>query len=169
MRSGSSTGKDGGVDVNLEDQAALLALSAHQGQVDKQGHDYFGAHLLPIAEMLRPFGSNAYMAGILHDVVEDTSLTLAELAGQGFPAIVVDAVDAVTRREGETYPDLIERAGAHPLGRLVKLADNWHNLSSLDELAGTDPDTAARLRQKYLTARLALTAALETGEAAGNV
>ena len=52
--------------------AHLLALHAHQGQVDKQGRDYYLAHLRPIAEALRPHGPHAEMAGALHDIVEDT-------------------------------------------------------------------------------------------------
>jgi (p)ppGpp synthase/HD superfamily hydrolase len=128
--------------------------------VDKQGRDYFRYHLMPIAEMLQPFGAHAYAAGILHDIVEDTALSLGDLADADVPAIVVAAVDAVTKRDGEPYPDLIARARDHPLGRLVKLADNWHNLSGLDELAETEPETAQRLREKYLRAR----AALELGE-----
>jgi len=146
--------------MNLEDRAALLALDAHRGQVDKQGRDYFRYHLRPIAEMLRPFGAHAYAAGILHDIVEDTAISLGDLADADVPAIVVAAVDSVTKRDGEPYADLIARARAHPLGRLVKLADNWHNLCGLDELAGTEPETAERLRAKYTLAR----AALEMGE-----
>ena len=52
--------------------AHLLALQAHEGQVDKQGRDYYLAHLRPIAESLRPYGPLAEMAGALHDIVEDT-------------------------------------------------------------------------------------------------
>src|SRR3954470_18282599 len=50
--------------------AHLLALRAHEGQVDRQGRDYYLAHLLPIAEALRRYGPDAQMAGVLHNVVE---------------------------------------------------------------------------------------------------
>jgi hypothetical protein len=60
---------------------------------------------------------------ILHDVVEKTPLTLADLREAGYEAQVVDAVDALTKREGETYEELIERARANPLTCKVKIAD----------------------------------------------
>lgn len=135
----------------MEGRALALVRQVHAGQVDKQGRDYVVFHLLPIAESLRPYGSQAYVAGLLHDVVEDTSVSYAQLAELGFPAVVVEAVRAVTRQPTESYPELINRAAAHPLGRLVKLADNWHNLSSLDALI--DDNDRVRLRQRYESAR----------------
>lgn len=59
----------------------------------------------------------------------------------------------MSKRPGEPYSQLIERAAADPLGRLVKLADNARNLENNDELARTDPETAARLRERYERAR----------------
>jgi (p)ppGpp synthase/HD superfamily hydrolase len=138
-------------DPDLEERAVELARQAHAGQVDKQGRDYFRYHLVPIAESLRPFGTQAYVAGLLHDIIEDTSVTGERLSTLGYPVRVIEAVQSVTRREGEPYPELIDRAAADPLGRLVKLADNWHNLSSLDMLA--DSSDRARLRGKYEDAR----------------
>jgi (p)ppGpp synthase/HD superfamily hydrolase len=149
--------------------AHLLALQAHEGQVDKQGHDYYLTHLLPIAEALRPYGPLAEMAGALHDIVEDTRdhpdsvrrYDLDRLRALGVPEIVVEAIDAVTRRPGEPYMSgLIHRAAAHPLGRLVKLADNKHNLAANNGLASRDPEKARTLREgRYLPARRILLAA----------
>lgn len=149
--------------------AHLLALRAHEGQVDKQGRDYYLAHLLPVAEALRPYGPEAEMAGVLHDVVEDTTdhpdlarrYDLDRLRALGVPGIVVEAIDAVTRRPGEPYiSGLIHRSAAHPLGRLVKLADNKHNLAANEELARMDPEGARRIREgRYRPARRILLAA----------
>jgi (p)ppGpp synthase/HD superfamily hydrolase len=135
----------------LESRALALVKQAHAGQVDKQGRDYVEHHLRPIAESLRPFGRPAYLAGLLHDIVEDTAVDPEQLLGLGFPVPVVEAVRSVSRRAGESYPELIDRAAADPLGRLVKLADNWHNLSSVD--AVPDADDRARLRSRYQSAR----------------
>ena len=145
---------------DLAARAAQLARDAHAGQLDKQGRDYYEAHLVPIADSLAPFGEYAWAAGILHDIVEDTSTGYDDLAAAGIPPEVVDAVRAVTRVPGERYQRLIERACAHPFGRLVKLADNWHNLNDLAGLEQTDPATAERLRRRYVTARQALTGSL---------
>jgi (p)ppGpp synthase/HD superfamily hydrolase len=142
------------------DEAADFARRAHAGQVDAQGRDYFEHHLRPIAALLRPFGDEAVIAGVLHDVLEDTAVTAADLRALGLPETVVGAVESVTRRDGEPYEELIGRAGAHPLGRLVKLADNWHNLSSNAELARHHPEKAARLRERYVAARVRLTASI---------
>ena len=149
--------------------AHLLALRAHEGQVDRQGRDHYLAHLRPIAEALRPYGPHAEMAGALHDIVEDTRdhpdparrYDLDRLRLLGVPGIVVEAIDAVTRRPGEPYiSGLIRRAAAHPLGRLVELAHNAHNLAGNAELAGTDPEKARRLREgRYRPARRILLAA----------
>ena len=137
--------------------------------MDEQGRDYYLAHLLPIAEALRPYGPNAEMAGVLHDIVEDTRdhadparrYDLDRLRTLGVPEIVVEAIDAVTRRPGEPYiSGLIYRSAAHPLGRLVKLADNKHNLAASDELARSNPDRARSLREgRYRPARRILLAA----------
>jgi (p)ppGpp synthase/HD superfamily hydrolase len=153
--------------------AHLLALHAHEGQVDKQGRDYYLAHLRPIAEALRPYGPEAEMAGALHDIVEDTRdhpdperrYDLDRLRALGVPEVVVEAVDAVTRRPGEPYiSGLIRRSAAHPLGRLVKLADNKHNLAANAQLAAIDPDKARSLLEgRYRPARRILLAA-EAGD-----
>jgi (p)ppGpp synthase/HD superfamily hydrolase len=142
------------------DDVADFARRAHAGQVDQQGRDYFEHHLLPVSALLRPFGDDAATAGLLHDVLEDTRATSDDLRALGLPDAVVAAVESVTRRADEPYEALIERAAGHPLGRLVKLADNWHNLSSNAELARSDPEKAARLRRRYEAARVRLTASL---------
>lgn len=149
--------------------AHLLALQAHEGQVDTRGRDYYLAHLQPIAAALRPYGMHAEMAGALHDIVEATRdhptparrFDLDRLRGLGVPEIVVEAIDAVTRRPGEPYiSGSIRRAAAHPLGRLVALVDNRHHLDAGAELAAVDPEKARRLREgRYLPARRILLAA----------
>ena len=149
--------------------AHLLALHAHEGQVDQQGRDHYLAHLRPIAEALRPYGPHAEMAGALHDIVEDTHdhpdparrYDLDRLRALGVPEVVVEAVDAVTRRPGEPYiSGLIRRSATHPLGRLVQLADNAHDLAANATLAQVDPDKARSLREgRYRPARRILLAA----------
>lgn len=131
--------------------AEALARAAHEGQVDKAGRPYI-EHPRAVAAALAEHGPHAMMAGYLHDVVEDTPVTLADLRRSGYPADVVDAVDAVSRRPDETYMDMIRRAAAHPLGRLVKLADNAHN-SSPARLAVLSTDEADFLRRRYAKAR----------------
>ncbi|WP_304455523.1 HD domain-containing protein [Nocardiopsis sp. YSL2] len=139
------------------DEATALAERAHEGQRDKAGRPYV-EHVLAVRDRLAGHGELAQMAGVLHDVLEDTPLTAEDLRVRGCPAAVVIAVEAVTRRSGESYDDLVRRAAADPLGRLVKLADNAHNAEE-ERLAVLPHYQAARLRAKYARARATLLAA----------
>jgi hypothetical protein len=139
--------------------AQLLALRAHEGQVDDHGRDHYLAHLVPIAEALRPYGPHAEMAGLLHDVVVRTRdlpdparrYDPDRLRALGVPDVVVEAIDAVTRRPGEPYiSGLIHRSAAHPLGRLVTLVHNKQDLAAAEELATADPEAARRAREGRL-------------------
>ncbi len=131
--------------------ASHLAYKYHEGQVDKAGNPYY-EHVHAVGKMLEPHGYLAQAAGYLHDIVEDTEVTLDDLRQHGFPGVVVSAVDAVTKRSGESYLDAVRRAAQDPLGRLVKLADNRHN-SDEGRLALLPPEKRDRLRKKYKEAR----------------
>ncbi|MFC6154808.1 hypothetical protein [Nocardioides yefusunii] len=138
------------------DQGKVLAKAAHGRQVDQQARTYLDHHLAGVAARLVEHGEEAVMAGWLHDVLEDTVLTTDDLRTAGVPDVVVEAVVAVSKVEGQTYDELIDRAAAHPLGRLVKLADNAQNLADNPVLAEVDPEKAAQLRAKYERARATL-------------
>ncbi|MEZ5088256.1 MAG: phosphohydrolase [Micropruina sp.] len=145
--------------MNME-TVAQIARNAHAGQVDKAGRDYVDGHLRPIAQAAAVFGEEAEAAAWLHDTIEDTPTTADELLGLGVPQRVVAAVQSVTRLDGEPYEELIGRAGAHPCGRYVKLADNAWNITCNPALAATRPDWAERmLRERYQPARARLLAA----------
>lgn len=149
-------------------EADALAERAHHGQVDKAGRPYIDHPRTVAATLLADgHGTHAAMAGLLHDIVEDTDITLDDLRAAGYPEVVVDAVDAVTRRPGETYLDMIRRAAAHPLGRLVKLADNATN-SDPARLALLPADNAARLATRYAEARAVLLATAPHPHRPGN-
>lgn len=154
------------------DGARALARAAHAGQVDKQGRDYFDAHLAPIAHGTdalaahMEFGAadraalgprergRLVAAAWLHDALEDTATTSADLASAGVDPRTIAAVESVTRRADEPYEALITRACADPIGRLVKLVDNTWNLTSNPDFARVDPARARELREeRYLPAR----------------
>ena len=107
--------------------AYCLATTAHAGQVDKAGVDYI-EHPMAVAQAVKHLGSEHEVAAVLHDTVEDTHVTLDEIR-ERFGNRVADAVDALTRREGEKYPDFIRRAATNEIARAVKRADVTHNLS----------------------------------------
>lgn len=125
-------------EVEMIRHAFMLAAKAHRGQTDKAGKDY----------ILHPFRVSQFVEGgpveitiaLLHDVVEDTSVTLDDLRNEGFPETVVNGVDAVTRRDGEARKLYLIRVKDNPSARLVKLADLKHNsdLSRIPEPKATD-------------------------------
>ena len=108
------------------DDALALAVDKFRGITDKAGQPYI-LHLLRV--MLRQSDLRASQVGVLHDLVEDTDVTLDDLRSRGFAAEVVDAVDAMTHRDDEAYHEYVIRLSRCPLARPVKLADLEDNYS----------------------------------------
>jgi len=125
------------------ERAIAIATEAHAGQVDKAGQPYI---LHPIRVMLRMNSSTEMMAAVLHDVVEDSSVTLEFLRAEGFPPEVLSAVDALTKRRGESRIDAAHRAKQDPIARGVKLADNAENMD-LSRIAKPTERDYARLEE----------------------
>ena len=119
------------------ERAIALAAIAHEGQIDKVGAPYI-LHVLRV--MLRLTTPEERMAAALHDVVEDCGWTLDRLRAEGFPEEVIAGIDAVTRRDSESYEEFVLRAKAHPIGRRVKLADLDDNsdVTRLSEITERD-------------------------------
>lgn len=113
--------------MNL-DRAISIAVSCHAGQRDKRGDSYI-RHPLRVMEAVRDLGEDAMIVAVLHDVVEDTSMTLEELGRQGCTEAQIMAIDSVTRREGEDYFQFLERTKLSSVGRRVKIADIEDNMS----------------------------------------
>ena len=130
--------------MSTVERAIALAAVAHEGQIDKAGAPYI-LHVLRV--MLRLQTPEERMAAALHDIVEDCGWTLDRLRAEGFPEEVVLGVDAVTRRETETYEEFVLRAKGHPIGRRVKMADLEDN-SDLTRLPTITERDQARL-EKY--------------------
>ncbi|HEY8504116.1 MAG TPA: HD domain-containing protein [Gemmataceae bacterium] len=102
------------------EKALEIAARAHAGEKDRQGAPYV---LHPLRVMHGVEGEAAQIVAVLHDVVEDTDVTLDDLRAAGFSEEVLAAVDAVSRREGEPFADYIVRCKADPIARRVKLSD----------------------------------------------
>ena len=125
------------------ERAIEIAAGAHAGQFDKAGQPYI---LHPLRVMLRMTSAHERMAAVLHDVVEDTPVSLAQLVAEGFAPEVVAAVDALTKRAGESRIDAAHRAAADPVARQVKLADNAENMD-LSRIANPSAKDYARLEE----------------------
>lgn len=127
------------------DEAIQLARRAHEGQLDKSGRPYI-SHPLRVMGSLRD--EHERMAAVLHDVVEDTPVTLADLEAAGCPEEVLAAVAAISKRPGEDQTTYLARVAANPIALAVKRADIADNMSP-DRLSRLDEETQERLRAKY--------------------
>lgn len=135
----------------LTNRAMKFAYAAHEGQVDKCGQPYI-FHPYHLAEQMDDEISTC--VALLHDVVEDTDVTLEELEKQ-FPSEVVEGVRLMTHDPAVDYFDYVRAIKGHPVAQKVKLADLAHN-SDESRFAGIEDATEAllsRRRQKYARAR----------------
>jgi hypothetical protein len=102
-----------------------FAKEMHEGQTDKSGRPYI-EHPLRVSQLVRG-GIDEILTALLHDVVEDTPVTLEDLRTKGCSDRIVEAVDCVTRRDGERREDYLKRVKGNETARRVKLADLTHN------------------------------------------
>lgn len=128
--------------------AVEIATRAHEGQVDKSGQPYI-QH--PLRVMAQVEGEWPKMAAVLHDVIEDTGVTAADLRAAGCPERVVLAVLALSKRPGEPQEEYLRRAAADEIALVVKHADIADN-SGPERLGRLDRPTQERLRAKYARA-----------------
>ncbi|MET8953331.1 HD domain-containing protein [Streptomyces sp. NPDC004533] len=137
-----------------------FVAKAHAGQVDRIGVPYI-EHVRAVAAGLAPFGPELVMAGLLHDVIEDTDWTAQQLMAVGVPAHVVSVVETVTNQPGVPYGEKIKRITGNRDAALVKIADNAHN-SHPDRVARLPAEQRDRLAAKYRQARDTLWAAADS-------
>lgn len=112
----------------LYEQAVKLATEAHENDTRWDGSPYI-THPLAVAESLHGL---AKIVGVLHDVVEDTSVGIGDLRRNGMPSEVLDAVRAMTHDKSVSYAVYLDGLKKNPLAAKVKTADILHNLSDLD-------------------------------------
>lgn len=133
-------------------KAMKLAYEAHQGQKDKDGMPYI-FHPMHMAEQMKD--EDTTVCALLHDVVEDTSYTLADLKGMGFSPEVMDALALLTHDKSIPYMDYVRRIRTNRIAAAVKLADLQHN-SDISRLDVVDEPARERVK-KYRQAMSILT------------
>ncbi len=156
----------------LTELATSIATNAHEGQLDKAGLKYIDhpRRVAAYAEIARqkfaPHLDHHEVASVawLHDVVEDTNVTLDNLATEGFPSNVLRAVQLLTHKEGierNHYMDAIED---DVLATIVKYADTLDNTdpTRVTLLSQSDPDKAEKLAAKYAGQLLRLELAIQS-------
>ncbi|HEX0888222.1 TPA: GTP pyrophosphokinase, partial [Streptococcus pneumoniae] len=112
------------MDTSQVIKAHEVAKKAHFGQIDRAGIDYI-KHPETVASFVATDEEKA--VAYLHDVIEDTSLTLLDLKKEGFSKNIIEAVDILTKKKGQDYQSYLNLVKKNELARVVKLADLRHN------------------------------------------
>lgn len=125
--------------------AVVLARTNHQGQKDKSGFPYVNHPLRVMANMNTKEGM---IVAILHDIIEDTDITIELIEKLKFSDNVIYALDAISRRPGEKLKPYLRRIKQNPLALRVKEKDIEDNLQPwrLDSLTEKERE---RLAKKY--------------------
>lgn len=132
----------------IED-ALILAIEAHKGQVDKAGQPYI-MHPLRVMFSFEEYERDERMVAVLHDVIEDTALTAEGLFDAGVPARIVEAVVAMSKTDSDTsYEYFIKyKVMRNYIARRVKLHDIRDNMS-VERLLRLPAEVQDRMRAKY--------------------
>ena len=128
-------------------KAMKLCFQAHKDQTDKSGIPYV-FHPIHLAEQMKD--EDTTVVALLHDVVEDTTYTLEDLAAMGFHDRVITAIRLMTHDENIPYMEYVAKIKDNPIAKAVKLADLAHN-SDTTRLDTVDAKAAARV-EKYTKA-----------------
>lgn len=110
-------------------------------------------HPLYVASQVKTEQEKA--VALLHDVLEDSDITAADLLAYGLSNEVVTAVQTLTKKKGQSYQDYLEKVKSNNLARVVKLADLKHNsdLSRLKTVSNTDYERVKKYKNaiRYLS------------------
>ncbi|MDR3282650.1 MAG: hypothetical protein LBS92_03450 [Candidatus Methanoplasma sp.] len=131
--------------TDMTRKAVRLAYDAHHGRLDDSGVPYI-FHPFSVAESMETEEEAA--VAIMHDVVEDTAVTLDDVVSAGFPATVTDALRLLTRDPEMPYFDYVARIRGNPIAVKVKLSDIADN-SRADRLSSLPEERRRRLTDKY--------------------
>lgn len=107
------------------DKAIRISAKAHEGQKDKAGQPYI---LHPLRVMFSRKNDTERICAVLHDIIEDTDISIEYLRKESFSQEVLTALDALTKRANESYDDFIGRVIENKIACHVKLADLLDNM-----------------------------------------
>lgn len=128
--------------MNIEKCIEFIKIK-HAGQKRKQGTPYY-THPLAVLNMLKEknFGEEYQVAGLFHDLLEDTDCTEKEILDLSNQE-VLKAVKLLTKTDGYIMKDYIDGISKNKIAKMVKLADRIHNLSEAKE-------TSKEFQEKYI-------------------
>ena len=128
-------------------RALQICFDAHKDQVDKSQIPYV-FHPFHLADQMQTEAET--VVALLHDVVEDSDYTFADLEKEGFGEEIINALKLLTHNDGSKYMDYVAKIKENPLAKAVKLADLKHN-SDITRLDVID-EKALKRRDTYLEA-----------------
>ena len=130
--------------TELTKRALKLCFEAHKNQTDKSGMPYV-FHPFHLAEQMKD--EETTIVALLHDIVEDTDYTIADLEKLGFPSNVLQALQLLTHNDDTPYMEYVAKIKLNQIAKAVKLADLEHN-SDLSRLDTVD-EKALKRKEKY--------------------
>lgn len=142
--------------TEMTKKAMRISFAAHKDDTDKDEVPYV-YHPYHVAEQMKT--ENEVIVALLHDVVEDTDMTIEDLRAEGFSEEVLTALQLLTHGKSKSYMDYVARIKGNPLATAVKLADLRHN-SDLTRLSVVDDKARERVK-KYAEAIKLLENAVE--------
>lgn len=135
----------------LLSKAIHLATNAHHGQFDKGGNPYI-LHVFAVMNLLENPDEELQCIALLHDVIEDTKTTFAELREAGFSERVIVAVGLLTKMRGQTYEEYQAGVFSNVDAMKVKKADLTHNsdIRRLKGISEKDIERVAKYHRFFL-------------------
>lgn len=129
----------------LINKALIISFAAHKNQTDKNGIPYI-YHPYHLAEQMDT--EYEICTALLHDVIEDTNMTIQDLREEGFPDEIINAINVLTHRKNQPYIKYINNIKQNELAKKVKLADLKHNSDSTRITSLTEKDKERVLKYK---------------------
>ena len=111
-------------------KALTIACEAHQGQSSINGEPYI---LHPLRLLIKAKSNEERIIAILHDVIEKTNISLADLKNKGFDQNIISSIDSISRRKRESYIEYIERVMQNKISVKIKLLDLADNIKMHSE------------------------------------
>ena len=125
-------------------KAINLVFEHHANQFDKGGYPYI-LHPIHLAENMDT--EDTTIVALMHDLVEDTTVTIEDIIDMDFNNNVVEAIRLLTKTKDKPYQEYIEDIKKNEIAKIVKIADLKHNMDTT-RLDSIDPETIKRI-EKY--------------------
>ena len=123
--------------MNIIEKSLEISLKAYCGQKDKAGETYI---LHPLRIMAKMQTDEERSAALLHDVIEDSDYTAEDLFSEGIPKNVIEAVELLSKQDGDSYEEFVDRVLTNPLAAKIKKADIEDNIDILRLNSVTEKD-----------------------------